>query len=399
MLCLPTRRALLTNPGLRATSAALALAFVLGLGVAQAQTFSILHTFTDTPDGANTPTQKPSGGLIRDAAGNLYGTTRNGGAGGGGTVFKVDTSDTETVLYSFMGYPDGSNPEAPVIRDAAGNFYGTTEFGGPGTLGTVFKLDTTGKETMLYSFDWTHGRYPDAGLVRDSAGNLYGTTDENSGAFQNGTVFKLDTAGKKTVLYRFRGGKDGSIPFGMGLVIDSARNLYGTTWAGGGGPCTQNGISGCGTVFKVTKTGKETVLHRFTAGTDGAYPSPYSTLIRDTNGNFYGITYATVFKVSKSGKFTVLFINGTNGVYPGGTLVRDAKGNLYGPGGNQVFKLDTTGKGTVLYTFTGGTDGAYPYGPLVLDTAGNLYGVTGGGGLPGCGDYGAGCGVVFKIAP
>ena len=228
--------------------------------------------------------------MIRDAAGNLYGTTvfggsRDCGGAGCGTVFKLDTTGKETVLHMFKGSKtDGANPDSGVIRDAAGNLYGTTQAGGAalfcrGGCGTVFKLDTAGKLTILYRFTGRTGGGPaSGGLVRDPSGNLYGTTP-NGGVFQNncntasgrgcGAVFRIDTTGKETVLYSFTGGKDGWFPVG-GVVRDAAGNLYGMTTGGGDFNC--NPGFGCGTVFKVDTTGKETVLHNFASGEDGELP-------------------------------------------------------------------------------------------------------------------------------
>ena len=180
-------------------SVALALAIVLVPAViathlAQAQTFSVLHAFTGGADGI-----LPRAGLVRDAAGNLYGTTEGGGASGNGTVFELDTTGKGTVLHSFTGGVDGSAPFAGLVRDRNGNLYGTTEFGGASSEGTVFKLDTTGKETVLHSFTGgADGAFPQAGLIRDDAGNLYGTAQFGgdltcSSPFLGGcgTVFKL----------------------------------------------------------------------------------------------------------------------------------------------------------------------------------------------------------------
>jgi uncharacterized repeat protein (TIGR03803 family) len=231
--------------------------------------------------------------VIRDSVGNLYGTTGGGGTFGFGTVFKLDTSGKETVLYSFTGGADGEFPEAGLVRDVAGNLYSTTIFGGTsgncnGGCGTVFKLDTTGKETVLYSFRNGDGAYPNS-VIRDSAGNLYGTTyggGPPSFCFGSGcgVVFKVDTTGKETVLYTFTGGADGANPY-AGLVRDAKGNLYGTTSYGGDMAACKGG---CGVVFKLDKTGKETVLHRF-MGADGA--SPYAGLVRDAKGNIYGTTF------------------------------------------------------------------------------------------------------------
>ena len=255
----------------RAVSAALTLAVVLVLGVvtthsAQAQTFTVLYKFAGgTGDGCD-----PYAGLVRDTAGNLYGTTVGCGAFGWGTVFKVDTSRAETVLFNFSySNGDGAIPYGGLVRDSAGNLYGTTDYGGSSGNGVVFKLDTSGKETVLHNFaggtkDGCDPLYES--LVRDSAGNLYGTTNR-CGAFGYGTVFKVDTSGKETVLHSFAGyPADGCYPY-AGLVRDSAGNLYGTTDG-----C---GAFAYGTVFKVDTSSKETVLHNFAEGTGetGAIPS------------------------------------------------------------------------------------------------------------------------------
>jgi uncharacterized repeat protein (TIGR03803 family) len=207
-------------------------------------------------------------------------------------VFKVHIKPSrETILHSFTGTGgDGALPMAGLVRDAAGNLYGTTvegrayggQCGGFGGCGTIFKIDPTGKETVLYVFTGeTDGQAP-GGLLRDLAGNLYGTT-AFGGAGAAGTVFKLDASGKKTVLYSFTGGTDGDEPVGP-LVRDKGGNFYGVTNVGGGKGCS----SGCGTVFKLSKAGKETILYRFTGGVDGAYP--VAGLLRDKAGNLYGTT-------------------------------------------------------------------------------------------------------------
>ena len=341
-------------------------------------TFTVLYSFKGGSDGAN-----PHAGLIRDQAGNLYGTTVDGGAANSGTVFKLDATGTETVLHSFTGAPDGVNPYAGLIRDTAGNLYGTTSAGGAAGHGTVFKLDTTGVETVLHSFTAVpDGAAPYAGLVRDAAGNLYGTT--TSGGAGYGTVFKLDPTGTETVLHSFDGRGDGGILY-AGVIRDTAGNLYGTTLYGGPS-------GGRGTVFKVDATGAETVLYTFKGVPDGQ--NPVAGLIRDTAGNLYGITlsggfsfgYGTVFKLDATGAETVLYRFGPppNGRNPGAGLVRDAAGNLYGTtfaGGTSdfgtVFKLDKTGKWTILHNFAGPPlDGQTPSAGLVRDAAGNLYGTT-----------------------
>jgi uncharacterized repeat protein (TIGR03803 family) len=249
-------------------------------------------------------------------------------------------------VYSFTGTAgDGYQPWAGVVRDSAGNLYGTTPYGGDG-LGIVFKVDPAGKETVLYGFTGqADGDLPFGGLFLDGKGNVYGTT-ESSGSSFYGTVFEVTPAGQETTLYSFTGGTDGGNP-DAGLIRDSAGNLYGTTPRGG--------ASGFGTVFKVTPLGEETVLYSFTGGSDGSSPS-YSSLVRDSVGNLYGTTPT------------------------GGT-------SDFGV----VFKLDTTGTETVLHNFSG-TDGKIPYGTLAFDKSGNLYGTTYEGGA-----YGGG--VIFKITP
>ena len=220
------------------------LALVTGAATqAQAQSITVLHSFTNSPDGA-----LPFAGLLRDAAGNLYGTTGSGGIFGFGTVFKLDSSGNETVLHSFAGGGDGQQPSGDLIRDAAGNLYGTTLLGGGvfsnncfGSCGTVFKLDPSGNETVLHTFaGGGDGRQPNGNLIMDAAGNLYGTTGSGGSAtcpvtLGCGTVFKLDTSGILTLLHSFTGSPgDGESPVG-GLIMDKAGNLYGTTLNGGAG--------------------------------------------------------------------------------------------------------------------------------------------------------------------
>jgi uncharacterized repeat protein (TIGR03803 family) len=404
---------------LRKTAAAIAsitaVIFVaLATPSARAQTYTVLYSFTGL-DG-----RTPYGDLRLDPAGNLYGTTLLGGthpcsAGQGcGVVFKLDTTGKETVLFNFNGGASGARPSAGLIRDSQGNLYGTTGVGGDRCCGTVFKLDTAGTYTVLYSFK----RHPDASgplapLLRDAAGNLYGTTGLG-GLYDSGAVFKVDTTGKETVLYSFTGGSDGNWPL-AGLIRDASGNLYGTTDLGGNfeGKCA----SGCGVVFKVDPTGTETVLYSFTWGADGAQPG--ASLLRDKAGNLYGTAafggdltcYApygcgVIFKVDVAGKETVLYAfkgSPSDGKEPHPGVIRDPAGNFYGTtyrdgayGFGTVFKLGANGVETVLHSFTGGADGASPNASLIRDAAGNLYGTTVGGGT-GC--PGEGCGVVFKVTP
>jgi uncharacterized repeat protein (TIGR03803 family) len=221
---------------------------------------TVLYNFTGSGgDGSD-----PIGALLRDAAGNLYGTTPIGGIYGGacgskgcGIVFKIEPSGTETVLYSFSGGSDGANPQyATLICDTKGNLYGTASAGGDSNLGVVFKLNKKGKETVLYSFmGGADGASPYSGVIRDQAGNLYGSTLQGGGTGCSdqmgcGTIFKLSTTGGETILHRFTGGSDGAYPWG--LLQDAAGDLYGTTGNGGGGNKKICGTEGCGVLFKIT---------------------------------------------------------------------------------------------------------------------------------------------------
>ena len=379
----------------------LALACALGAtgfapAPAQAANEIVLHNFAEGfPTGAN-----PYSGVIRDSAGNLYGTTYAGGAANAGVVYKVNTAGHQTVLYSFTGGADGGQTRAGVIRDSAGNLYGTTYGGGASGYGVVYKVDAAGHETVLYTFTGgADGMWLYAGVIRDSAGNLYGTT-YGGGAANAGVVFKLDTAGNETVLYNFTGGIDGAGPQ-AGVIRDSAGNLYGTAGGGIVSACQR----GCGVVYKLDTAGRETVLYTFTGGADGANPS--AGVIGDSAGNLYGTTsgggtagYGVVYKLDKAGHETVLysFTGGADGDSPFTGVIRDSEGNLYGTassaGGTPccagvVFKVSASGQETVLYTFTGGAGGSYPNG-VIRDSAGNLYGTTGGGGT-------ANVGLVYEL--
>jgi len=396
----------------KTTSFLMALLAFLAFPVLQAkpQTLTVLYSFAGGTDGGN-----PFAGLVIDKDGNLYGTTVQGGdlacssGFGCGTVFKLDKTGRETVLYSFTDVPDGSLPLAGLVRDKEGNLYGTTADGGSGNCygsigtlvgcGTVFELDKTGNESVLYSFrDTPDGSEPVAGLVMDKEGNLYGTA-KAGGSSSFGIVFKIDATGKETVLHSFSG-IDGGIPE-AGLVMDKERTLYGTTVAGGS--------SIFGTVFKLDTIDKETVLHSFINVPDGG--SPKAGLVMDKEGNLYGTTfeggasgYGAVFKVDRSRKETVLHsFSGLDGAIPFAGLVMDRKGNFYGTtgyggasfrppnsiGAGTVFKVDTTGTESVLHSFSG-MDGAGPQAGLVMDKEGNLYGTTAFGGTY---DYGT----VFKL--
>src|SRR5208283_3599340 len=358
---------------------------------------TVLYSFTGGADGAYL------NGVIRDLQGDHYGTTTNGGgASGAGVVFKVDPSGHETVLYSFTGGNDGGFSDAGVIRDWKGNLYGTTNGGGASSLGVAFKVDTSGKETVLHTF--TRGLEGDqpylSGLILDSFGNLYGTT-AFGGAGGAGVVYKLDPSGNETVVYALQGAAGGQYPAGAGVIYGSDGNLYGTTFYGG--------VKGHGVVYQLDGEGDETVLYNFDLLTASGFGQPTGGVIRDSAGNLYGATFigqtdvgygpGVVYKLDTTGHATVLhnFSNGADGGYPN-SVIRDSKGNLYGTasgggasGAGVVFKIDTSGNETVLYSFSGGPDGGYPYGgSLLLGPKRDLYGTTTYGGA-------SGAGVVFKI--
>jgi uncharacterized repeat protein (TIGR03803 family) len=316
-------------------------------------------------------------------------------------------------LYSFKGGNDGANPEGNLVRDKAGNLFGTTHSGGVNGGGVVFTLSAKGKERVLHSFaGGNDGVYPNGGLVEDKKGHLYGTTGYGGGSGCSGAgcgiVFKVASDGTESILYTFTGGSDGGRPNGS-LLADKAGDLYGTTVAGGytGGLCYS---FGCGSVFKLAPGGTETVLYYFTSGNDGQNPN--GGLIADTSGNFYGTTEAggpydagTIFKLAANGTETVLYafdVHYSTGI--GGPLARvtrDGAGDLFTTvqgglyGGGAVFELAADGTANVVYSFcaqAGCSDGESPASNLILDKSGNLYGTAGGGGAHQDG-------VIFKLTP
>jgi uncharacterized repeat protein (TIGR03803 family) len=373
------------------------------LRVAGAQTETMLYSFAGTEDGGN-----PSSGVVADARGNLYGTTAKGGLGFG-TVYKITSVGAKSILYSFgTAISDGAYPSAGVVRDAKGNLYGTAPYGGSARNGTVYKVTPAGKETTLYNFTGgSDGGNPAGPVVLDAQGNLYGTTNVggNLSACNGGgcgTVFELSSQGVLTVLHSFSGNPDGENP-AEALVFDAAGNLYGTTPYGG--------AFGYGTVFEVTPGGNETVLYNFTGGVDGAYP--LGPVVLGANGNVFGLTSqggisgvygGVVFRLA-SGKETVLhrFGGSPDGLGPERGLVLSA-GVLYGTTGGggtskncvsgcgSIFQVPLSGKEKVLYSFTGSPDGEGAFAGLVRDQKGNMYGTTYYGGTFG---YGA----VFKFVP
>lgn len=413
--------------------ASLLITMAVLLCPAHAQTFTLLYSFTTDGGG-------PVGQLILDHSGNLFGATNFGGDEsacklGCGLVFKLDPNGTLTVLHTFMG-KDGWAPEGNMASDGS-SLYGTTGDGGnlqdctyDGVqygCGVVFKLDPeTQQYTLLYKFaGGTDGAGPND-VIRDSAGNLYGTTGAggNAGCGEGntcGTIFKLDSSGQHTVLYTFTGGADGGKP--IAVTRDDVGNLYGTTFSGGDLKCNPLGVyPGCGTVFELTASGTFKVLHTFTDGRDGDNGSDVgvssSGVIREPGtGNLLGTSpfgglrkctgypgCGVVFSLAPGGKETELYSFSGNviGGVPEYPLTSDSAGNLYStttfggdlfgcPSGcGTVFKLDPNGNYTALYAFTNGVDGYYPT-YVVSDPSGTLYGET-------VGSSGS-AGTIFKITP
>jgi len=348
-----------------AVSGTLILGAIFGTAAgARAQTnYTLLHTFEylalTPPDGAN-----PKGGLIADAQGSIYGTTY-WGAAGAGEVFRWETNGQWTPLYTFTGFADGGMPTAGLVLDPAGNLYGTTYGGGSGH-GVVFKLTpTTGGgawiEKVIHTFTGgVDGGNPFAGLILDKIGNLYGTTTTGGvltgGGAGYGVVFELTPmaggAWTEAPLYTFAGKPDGANPYGS-LIFDANGNLYGTTMNGGPGSGLGKGIA-----FELTPPSSpgnwgETVLHQFAGGANDG-ENPQAGLTMDSSGNLYGTT-------------------------PFG-------GRASGSGYGVVYTMPIGGTETWLYKFAGQPDGDCPYAGLIYSSTNNqLYGATYFGGLNGYG--------------
>lgn len=394
-------------------------------GSAQAVEFHRLYAFKGGNDGIH-----PSGSLVLDEQGNLYGLTNAGGGNGCGgngcgTAFKISADGTESVLHIFAGGTDGANPLGGLIADQAGNFYGTTSSGGGtacggGGCGTVFKLTADGTVTILHAFaGGSDGEGPAAGLITDGE-SFFGTTQAGGSDLCSGqgcgTVFKVEQDGTESVLHVFDG-SDGAHPVAKLLRYNEI--LYGTTQLGGSDRCSG---SGCGTVFELPASGQLQVIHRFKSLKDGAYP--VAGVIADGIGNLFGVTQhggryvcpcGTAYKISPSGNRTTLYAFGrkdSDGIYPSSELILD-NGNLIGTttklgnkrcGCGSVFELLPNGepggphkiRGELiqLHRFLHRHEGIAPGAVMLQGT--DLYGVTWSGGLPACG--GMGCGTVFKLS-
>ncbi len=381
-----------------------------------ASTTKLLYSFAGGTDGEYTDTE-----LVMDSAGNLYGSSVQGGTFGGGTVFQVTPAGVHTVLYNFTGGADGGEPYKGVTLDAQGNLYGTAVTGGGGSCeggcGVIFKLTNNGgswTQSVIHAFTGAgDGSGPGSPVSFDTRGNLYGTTP-TGGANNMGTVYRMTPDGsggwKFRVIHTFTGGADGGGGSAGRLLIDAAGNLYGV--------CTVGGVNGFGTVFKISSSQGAwslTTLYAFQDSPDGALP--YGSVVFDKLGNLYGTTYyagvndlGTVYKLTHSnGAWTesVLysFKGGTDGASPISSLVADSAGNFYGTtsdGGASncscgvIFKMSrgSTGKWTesVVYRFPGKPSPGFAYNGMIRDAAGNLYGATVHGGT-------TNDGAIYKFTP
>jgi uncharacterized repeat protein (TIGR03803 family) len=349
---------------------------------------SILYSFTGQGDGG----QPAGGGLLQARDGNLYGTTISGGTSNFGTLFRLTTDGTLTTLHRFNGTSDGANPWAALVQASDGDLYGTTTKGGTSAndYGTVFRITTDGVFTRLHAFTGGNGgQNPYGRLAQASNGNLYGTT-QSGGAGGYGTIFRITTNGAFTPYHSFNW-TDGSGPFG-GLILADDGKLYGATVNGG--------AFGSGTVFRITPNGAFTLLRSLPAAYTGMTPA--SGLAATGDGRLYGTTLqggasnrGTIFGIATDGAFTPLhsFAGGAaDGESPGGELLRASDGNLYGTtesGGSSdagtVFRITSEGTFTLLHSFRGGSDGAHVWSGLVQGRDGRLYGTTGDGGSKGSG--------------
>jgi uncharacterized repeat protein (TIGR03803 family) len=388
---------------------------------ASAGTEKVIYSFAGGADGEYTDSD-----LVVDSAGNIYGTTVQGGDFGTGTVFQLTPSGTgwtHTVLYSFTGGADGGQPYKGVTLDAQGNLYGTAVIGGmfgacpEDGCGVVYKLTNAGgswSQSVIHDFTGNDGYGPGAGLTFDKHGNLYGMTP-TGGANGLGVIYQMkpDQSGnwRFRVIHSFTGGADGSSGSAGRLLLDVAENLYGVA--------TTGGANGKGTAFKLTHTQDGNwnfkTIYAFKGQPDAGFP--YGGLTFDKSGNLYGTTYydgannlGSVYQLApRSGgtwKERVLysFKGGADGNSSISNLVFDKTGNLYGTtseGGagcscGTIFKLapGANGKWTesVAYRFTGVPDGGFVYNGMVADSAGNLYGATVHGGS-------ANDGAIYQFTP
>jgi len=366
--------------------------------VASAQTYTVLYTYPGTNNNTSGITW-PSV-ISQGQDGNLYSTIQTNGTYNYGSVYKITTGGSYTLLYSFCAegghcLTTGANPTGGVSLGFDGNLWGTTLNGGKDGAGTVFKISPAGAWTKVYEF--TNGNddsAPTYAPLQGQDGNMYGVSEAQYNT-QYGSFYKLTTKGTLTPhTFNYT---DGAAP---NLAIQGTDgNFYGTAQSGGDATCK------CGVVYKSTAAGKITVLHKFTgyvSTTQYDGYRPIGILVQGSDGNFYGTTYeggaknlGTVFKISPSGTYTLLYSFGSvagDGTLPIAGLTVGNDGNLYGVttnGGSKntgiVFRLTPAGTETLLYNFCSVScyDGIYPTTPMVLHTDGKLYGNTAGNSLGG----------------
>jgi len=338
-----------------------------------------VYSFTGGSDGGG------PNGLIRAGNAKFFGTTQHGGSNALGTVFSMTIAGSVSNLHSFSGTNDGANPFAALLQSPDGSFYGTTFQGGAYDNGTVFRMNSNGVMATLVSFDFPIGDLPYAGLTFGTDGKLYGTTYQG-GAIGYGTVFQISTNGGLKTLYSFSGGADGGLPYAA-LVQGPDGNLYGTTYKGG--------AYAYGAAYRVSPNGTLTTVFSFDYA-KGAFP--YAGLVPGSDGNLYGTTSSggaygggTVFRMTPSGLCTNLysFTGGNDGGGPAATLFQAGDGNFYGTtsyggayGVGTVFRVTPNGALATLVQFDG-YDGANPRAALAEGTDGNLYGTTQNGGVNG----------------
>ncbi|QMU29621.1 choice-of-anchor tandem repeat GloVer-containing protein [Adhaeribacter radiodurans] len=341
---------------------------------------------------------RPTSSLVQGADGALYGTTSQGGTNGYGTIFKITTKGTLTVLHHLEVKTDGGTPMGALYRNSDGNFYGLNSDGGKAFYGTIFKITPSGTYTVLNTFNGaSQGNSPSGSIILAKDGAYYGTTN-NGGANQHGTIFKI-CGGVTTVLRSFNKNTDGGFPYD-GLVQGTDGSFYGLT--------SEGGNYNSGTIYRITAGGSFKVLYHFNSSVEGSGPA--GSLIQGKDGSFYGTAKyggpnrgGTIFKITAAGAFKVLWslTSSSDGSAPDGNLVQGADGNLYGiasSGGTNnngtIFKISPTGTNfKVMKHFNSLPDGNYPLGSLALGKDGNFYGTTSSGGST---SYD---GVIFRITP
>jgi uncharacterized repeat protein (TIGR03803 family) len=382
---------------------------LLAVGVGESQILTTLHDFSAFINFTNSDGAQVSSPLLPARDGSLYGTAYQGGTNGSGVVFRFTPGGTFKIMHTFSATPyqtnaDGAYPYAALVQDTDGDFYGTTVGGGAyGNYGTVFKMTTNGTVSLLHSFNYSDGENPCAALTPAGGGTFYGAV-LLGGANGNGSIFRVNTNGAFQSLHDFAAGNvnaasvytnfDGSRPYGLCAGGDGW--LYATTYYGG--------TNGNGTIVRYnTNNGAFTVLHTFGAldanyhNLDGA--NPYASLTLVSNGVFWGTATGggtngggTIFQITTGGVFTVLhsFNVDIDGSAPSSALLRGRDGNFYSTteyynyGAGSIFQFTTNATLTTLHFFDQlnivqsnyGWDGGNPFGGLSLGADGYLYGTT-----------------------